>query len=240
MTQTNNFAEPNIAVIAGIIGDNARAKMLTALMSGKALTATELALEADITAQTASSHLAKLLDGQLVVVRKQGRHKYVQLKNASVANLLESLLSLSSLAKHEIKTGPADIRLRYARVCYDHLAGELGVKIYDALVLNHYLVDQGEETQLTQSGIDFFQSLGVDWQQLKKTKRSLCKSCLDWSERRNHLAGALGQWLFNDMLDKGWLVRELDSRVLNVSTKGEKAIFKQYLSNKPELGLKDI
>jgi DNA-binding transcriptional ArsR family regulator len=230
MEKVHDFVEPNIAIVASLIGDNARAKMLTALMAGKALTATELALEADITAQTASSHLAKLLDGQLLVVRKQGRHKYFQLKNNSVAQLLESLLNISSHLNHIVSTGPGDPRLRYARICYDHLAGELGVEIYDALARNNYIVDQGEDTQLTESGHAFFYALGFDAQQVEKSKRPLCKSCLDWSERRNHLAGTLGQWMFNDMLNKGWLVREPDSRVLSTSKQGEKEILKQYLS----------
>ncbi len=231
MTQTNDFTEPNIAVIAGLIGDNARAKMLTALMGGRALTATELALEADITAQTASSHLAKLLNGQLIQVRRQGRHKYFQLKSVFVAELLENLLNISnSLTGVRIATGPTEPRLRYARVCYDHLAGELAVSIYDALVEAKYLVDCAEQTHLTSSGYEYFKSLGANCHQGNKSTRPLCKSCLDWSERRNHLAGALGQWMLTDLLDKGWLHREQDSRVVVVSKQGVREISKRYLS----------
>ncbi|WP_127924238.1 MULTISPECIES: winged helix-turn-helix domain-containing protein [unclassified Pseudoalteromonas] len=214
----NTTSEPNIAVVANLIGDNARAKMLTALLGGKALTATELALEADITSQTASTHLAKLVDGQLLHVRKQGRHKYFQLMNASIAQLLENLLNISvNLAPEQVSTGPNDIRLKQARICYDHLAGELGVEIYDALKQQAFIIDNGSETLLTDLGKEFFSSIGFDLSQIKKSKRPICKSCLDWSERRNHLAGILGQWMLNDMFDKGWLERALDSRVINVS-----------------------
>lgn len=225
----NTTSEPNIAVVANLIGDNARAKMLTALLGGKALTATELALEADITSQTASTHLAKLVDGQLLHVRKQGRHKYFQLMNASIAQLLESLLNISAnLAPEQVSTGPNDIRLKQARICYDHLAGELGVEIYDALKQKAFIIDNGSETLLTDLGKEFFSSIGFDFSQIKKSKRPICKSCLDWSERRNHLAGILGQWMLNDMFDKGWLERALDSRVINVSNAGLNRIKYHY------------
>jgi len=214
----NTTSAPNIAVIASLIGDNARAKMLTALLGGKALTATELALEADITSQTASTHLAKLVDGQLLHVRKQGRHKYFQLMNLSVAQLLESLLNISvDLAPSKVSTGPSDIRLKQARICYDHLAGELAVDIYDSLHKQNFIIDNGSETLLTDLGKEFFSSIGFDFYQIKKSKRPICKSCLDWSERRNHLAGILGQWVLNDMFEKGWAERALDSRIINIS-----------------------
>ncbi|PAJ72469.1 hypothetical protein CJF42_20970 [Pseudoalteromonas sp. NBT06-2] len=186
----NTLSEPNIAVVANLIGDNTRAKMLIALLGGKALTATELALEADITSQTASTHLAKLVDGQLLQVRKQGRHKYFQLMNLSVAQLLESLLNISV---------------------------DLAVDIYDALQNHNFIIDNGCETLLTDLGQKFFISIGFDFSEIKKSKRPICKSCLDWSERRNHLAGILGQWMLDDMLNKGWLEREFDSRIINIT-----------------------
>jgi DNA-binding transcriptional ArsR family regulator len=225
----NTTSEPNIAVVANLIGDNARAKMLTALLGGKALTATELALEADITSQTASTHLAKLVDGQLLHVRKQGRHKYFQLMNASIAQLLESLLNISAnLAPEQVSTGPSDTRLKQARICYDHLAGELGVEIYDALKQQAFIIDNGSETLLTDLGKKFFSSIGFDFSQVKKSKRPICKSCLDWSERRNHLAGILGQWMLDDMFKKGWAERALDSRVINVSNTSLEKIKLRY------------
>ncbi len=221
--------EPDISLIAGLMGDTTRARMLTALMGGKALTATELALEADITPQTASSHLSQLVEGQLLVVRKQGRHKYFQLQGTDVAELLENLLTLTaSRDNNTVKTGPDDVRLRQARVCYDHMAGELGVRLYDALVVKQAILDQGSETILTEQGKVFFQKIGFDFSNQKRSKRPICKSCLDWSERRNHLAGILGQWILEDTFAKGWATKDLDARSIRFSSKGLKLFTDQY------------
>lgn len=220
--------EPNIANVAGLIGDAARSRMLTALMGGKALTATELALEADITPQTASSHLGKLVEGGLIIVRKQGRHRYFQLRGAEVAELLEMMLNVTSqVSPHKVKTGPGDPCLRRARVCYDHLAGELGVALYDALVEKNYIVDAGGETLLTATGRDFFGELGVGLDGIG-TRRPLCRSCLDWSERRNHLAGILGQWVLADLFERGWASREADSRALRFTPEGLRLFGRRY------------
>ncbi|WP_198560030.1 ArsR/SmtB family transcription factor [Colwellia sp. Bg11-28] len=221
--------EPNISFVANLIGDNTRSKMLTALMGGKALTASELALEADITSQTASSHLGKLVDGELLVVRKQGRHKYFQLKNGEIASLLEMLLNVSSTINNpKTKTGPSDPRLRQSRVCYDHLAGELGVVLYDSLVKNNRIIDSGCETKLTESGMQFFKEIGLNISELKKSKRPLCKSCLDWSERRNHLSGQVGYWILVDMYNQGWAIKDVDSRCILFTQKGLKQFKKTY------------
>jgi len=222
--------QPNISTIAKLIGDPRRGQMLTALMAGKALTATELASEADITAQTASSHLNKLVDGGLLVMRKQGRHKYFQLHDNEVAQLLESLLNVSAkTGVTTIATGPKDPRLKVARICYDHLAGEISVALYDALVANGLLIDSANETYFTDKGLTFFEKLGVDFTELEKRKRPLCKSCLDWSERRNHLAGSLGQWILADLISKGWAQKDLDSRVIEFTDKGLKLLKRRYL-----------
>jgi DNA-binding transcriptional ArsR family regulator len=221
--------EPNISFIAGLIGDSTRSSMLTALMSGKALTATELATEAEVTAQTASSHLAKLVDGDLLVVRKQGRHRYFQLRGVEVAELLEKLLNITSSIEHsKTVTGPRDPDLKTARVCYDHLAGKYSVAVYDALAQSGYINDRSDETVLTESGKRFFEDLGVDFDSYQKTKRPLCKSCLDWSERRNHLAGILGQWVLDDIFKKRWAVKNLDSRTIQFSQKGLKLFGQKY------------
>lgn len=228
--------QPDISFIASLIGDSTRARMLTALMGGKALTATELALEADITSQTASSHLSKLVDGQLLVVRKQGRHKYFQLRGVEIAELLESLLTITSNINHpKVMTGPDDVRLRKSRVCYDHLAGELGVALYDALTASGFIIDKGEETVLASDGKSFFTNIGFDFDALKKSKRPICKSCLDWSERRNHLAGVLGQWVLNDIFNQGWAVRELDSRAIQFTDKGLRLFTKKYAMTIPSV-----
>ncbi|MCJ8339683.1 MAG: winged helix-turn-helix domain-containing protein [Pseudomonadales bacterium] len=222
--------QPDIAVVAGLIGETTRARMLTALMGGKALTATELAVEADITAQTASSHLNKLVTGQLLVVRKQGRHKYFQLKGPQIAALLEALLNISNdiaSAQPPVATGPADPRLRTARVCYDHLAGGLSVKLYDSLLAKNFIAEECERVELTARGQDFFAGIGASIAP-GKSKRALCKSCLDWSERRSHLAGIAGQWVLNDLFKQGWARKDLDSRAVQFTQQGLRLFRKKY------------
>ncbi|MBC3765977.1 ArsR/SmtB family transcription factor [Neptunicella marina] len=221
--------EPNIAFISALLGDPARSRMLIALMGGKALTATELALEADVTAQTASSHLAKLVNGELLIVRKQGRHKYFQLHRADIAQLIEQLLNVTSNINHPATiTGPTDPNLRKARVCYDHLAGELSIGLYDALVSKGFIIDQGFETKLTNTGRSFFHAQGVNFDKLAKARRPVCKSCLDWSERRSHLAGSLGHWILEDIFAKKWAVRDLTSRAVSFNSKGLNAFARMY------------
>lgn len=227
--------EPNIAYVATLIGDGARSKMLMALMGGKALTATELSIEADITPQTASSHLQKLVDGELIDVRKQGRHKYFQLKNDKIAELLESLLNISAATVNvEVRTGPEDERLRKSRICYDHLAGEIGVLLFDALVSEKWILDHSNCAELTDEGRAFFTSLGVNFTELKRSKRPLCRACLDWSERRSHLAGKLGHWILSDLLSHNWASQDLDSRAIHFSQNGLKAFAKKYHIHKLE------
>ncbi|WP_445363634.1 ArsR/SmtB family transcription factor [Microbulbifer sp. ANSA003] len=221
--------EPNIAYIGSLIGDVARSKMLIGLMSGKALTATELSVVADVTPQTASSHLTKLLEGELLQVRKQGRHKYFQLKNKQVADLIEQLLNLSPLVSDvSVVTGPSNNRLRKSRICYDHLAGELGVELFDALINNSWIKEVDEYVELTDRGQSSFSRLGVDFNLFSNGKRPLCKSCLDWSERRSHLAGHLGQWVLESAIKTGWAKQDLDSRAIQFTPQGLKKFRKQY------------
>jgi len=220
------LTQPDISVIAKLIGDPARARMLMALMGGKALTASELANEADITAQTASSHLAKMVVSSLLLVRKQGRHKYFQLKSIAIAELLETLLNVSAVSS-SICTGPQDPRLRKARVCYDHLAGEYAVALFQALLRSGYL-QESEFTVLTNKGAEFFCRLGYDIPRLTKLPRPVCKSCLDWSERRFHLAGGLGKSILDDLLINKWASRDLDSRVISFSNNGLRRFSQTY------------
>lgn len=226
----------NLAKVAALMGDNTRALMLNALLSGKALTATELASCADISAQTASAHLAKLLNGNLIRVRKQGRHKYFQLANHQVAETLEQLLNLAeqlddSQAVMPIKTGPDDIRLRRSRVCYDHLAGEIAVDLYDALIQKGWIIEDNLNLQLSTTGQDAFTSFGFSNTFKAGSQRPLCKTCLDWSERRSHLAGILGGWILEDCLSKKWAIRDLDSRAISFTKSGLSHFKKRYLSN---------
>lgn len=219
----------NIAHIANLIGDPSRAKMLVALMSGRALTATELALDAEVTSQTASSHLKKLLACHLITLEKQGRHKYFRLATPQVAELLDSLITVSSTQQQStIHTGPRDSQMRFARICYDHLAGELSVSLFNSLLDQELIsIDQCHPV-LTDVGINFFYTKGVDIQQLLKAKRPLCKTCLDWSERRHHLAGSLGKWILMDIIEKGWAKQDLDSRVIRFSETGLKRFKSSY------------
>ncbi len=221
--------QPDIVQVATLIGEPARAKMLIALMGGKALTATELSLEAEITPQTASSHLSKLVTNELLVVQKQGRHKYFQLKNKEIADILEALLNISSRMEHsKVFTGPNDPELRKSRVCYDHLAGELGVSLYNGLSKKKYIKNVNNSLQLTSLGMSFFSGIGVDFDELQKSTRPICRSCLDWSERNHHLAGLLGKWVLIDLLKKGWAEKDLDSRILRFSPFGIKKFNRQY------------
>lgn len=213
---------PDIARIAALIGDPARANMLTALMSGKALTATELAGEAGVTLQTASTHLAKLDQGGLLRQRKQGRHKYFSLADEDVAHVLESLMGLAARAGHlRTRTGPKDPALRKARVCYNHLAGDMGTQLYDSLRAAGYLAAQGDGLALTETGAAFIRDFGIDLDTLRSKRAPLCRECLDWSERRSHLAGSLGRALLARFEDLGWARRDRDTRAVAFSRRGE-------------------
>lgn len=219
---------PDIALVASLLGDPARANMVTALMSGRALTATELAQEAGVTAQTASSHLQKLEEGGLVTLRKQGRHRYFSLSGEDVAVVVEGLMGLASRAGHlRARTGPADPALRRARTCYDHLAGDLGVALYDSL-MRQKLISTGEAPELTAKGARFFARMGLDMLTLTASRRAVCKPCLDWSARRHHMAGVLGAALLAHMFDRGWARRDKQSRALHFTPRGEAAFAKLF------------
>jgi DNA-binding transcriptional ArsR family regulator len=219
-------AGPDIAMVASLVGDPARANMLTALLSGRALTASELAQEAGITPQTASSHLSKLETGGLIEPEKQGRHRYYRLTGTDVAGVLEGLAGLAARAGHmRVRTGPKDPALRRARICYDHLAGDLGVQMLDSMKKQR-LIRQGKETmELTGEGKRFIsKALQIDADALVHPRRPICKACLDWSERRHHLAGTLGAAIMERFTELKWAARDPTpgSRVVNFSRNGEK------------------
>jgi DNA-binding transcriptional ArsR family regulator len=212
---------PDITIVASLVGDPARANMLTALMSGQALTATELAQEAGVTPQTASSHLAKLEAGGLIAPQKQGRHRYFRLKDPEVAAALESLAGLADHAGHRrVRTGPKDPQMRQARVCYDHLAGDFGVRMFDYLTQRKLLDFADAELVLTSRGKQFCAEFGVDLDAVGGARRPICKACLDWSVRRNHLAGALGAALLDRIFAMKWARRERASRVVSFTPRG--------------------
>src|SRR3954452_23465069 len=212
---------PPIASIAALIGDPGRANMLTALMDGRALTASELGGAAGVTLQTASGHLSRLVESGLLAVRKQGRHRYFRLSGPDVAEALEALMGLAPrTGAARVRTGPRDAALREARICYDHLAGERGVALLEAL-RRKQLVTGSEELALTAAGRAVFASLGVDLARLERARRPLCRLCLDWSERRAHLGGALGALVFDHILAGGWAVHEPRTRIVRFSPTGE-------------------
>jgi DNA-binding transcriptional ArsR family regulator len=213
---------PDIALIGSLIGDPARANMLTALMGGRALTASELAHEAGITPQTASSHLARLEHGGLLVPEKQGRHRYFRLANADVAHALEAVVGLADQAGHRrVQTGPKEPAMRHARVCYDHLAGDLGVAMFDHLTRRKLLNYDGADLGLTRKGRFFCDEFGVDVDAISAAKRPLCRTCLDWSVRRSHLAGALGAALLARIYELKWAQRDKASRAVIFTRTGE-------------------
>lgn len=216
---------PNIVGIAALIGDHARAEVLTALMTGKALTATELADIASVTKQTMSGHLAKLVDAGLLTVEAQGRHRYYKISNEDVAYLIETLTGVAyRTGALRLRSSPKEPALRKARVCYNHLAGEMGVLLYDGLVMNGAFSFGNAGLELSSAGHRIFGEFGIDTYAVMAQKRVFCKSCLDWSERRHHLAGALGASLLDRIVDLGWATRIKGTRIMEFSVPGEKAL----------------
>lgn len=215
---------PQIATLAALIGDPARANMLTALMTGKALTATELAGEAGVTAQTASSHLRRLEDGGLIGHRAQGRHRYYALAGEDVARALEGLMGLAAGKGHmRQRTGPKDPELRAARVCYNHMAGEAGVRMFRAMQARGCFEPAPEGLALTAAGEDFLGGLGLEVKALPPGRAPMCRECLDWSMRQSHLAGRLGRALLSHFETLGWVARVPGSRILRFSRAGADA-----------------
>ena len=220
---------PDIARIAALIGDPARANILTALMTGKAITATELAAEAGVSPQTASTHLAKLDQGGLLRPHKQGRHKYFSLANDDVARVLEGLMGLAAGSGHlRSRKGPKDPALRKARVCYNHLAGDMGVQLFDSLVHSRFLKMENSVLALSQDGRAFVCDFGIAIDQLASQRMPLCRECLDWSERRSHLAGSLGRAFLCRFEEKGWARRKRGTRIVQFSQSGEKAFARVF------------
>ena len=213
---------PHIARIAALIGDRARAEILSALMAGEALTATELAGVADVTKQTMSAHLSKLVETKLLNVVSQGRHRYFRLADPDVAQLIESLMGVAQRAGAvRLKASPREPALRKARVCYDHLAGELGVFALEHLQDRGLVRRRGEGLELTAKGRAFCDAMGIETHESRR--RAVCRPCLDWSERRDHLAGTLGAALLEKCYDEGWAKRMKGTRVVQFTPAGERA-----------------
>jgi DNA-binding transcriptional ArsR family regulator len=220
---------PDIARIASLVGDPARANMLTALMGGTALTASELALEAGVSLPTASSHLSKLMEGGLLTLASQGRHRYYGLAGPQVAGMIEAISGVAaSVGPQRVRPGPRDAAMRVARVCYDHLAGEQAVAILDRLVARNVILRDGKEIKLGQSASEHFAAIGIDLD--TRARRPVCRACLDWSVRRSHLAGTLGAAILHKILSEKWARREKDSRAVVFSPTGKQAFERVFLA----------
>jgi DNA-binding transcriptional ArsR family regulator len=213
---------PSFSFTASLLADPARAAMLTALLDGRALPAGELAYAAGVTAQTASSHLAKLLAGGLLSVETEGRHRYYRLAGAHVAQALEHLAAIRPEESVRRKSlSPEGRRLRFCRCCYDHLAGKMGVAVTGSLQERDYIRAAADKRfDMTPAGVAWFGSVGLDVGALKPTRRGLARQCLDWTERRHHLAGPLGVQFLSLLCAKGWLRRSKSSRAVDVTPKG--------------------
>lgn len=217
-------AEPDLARLAATVGDARRIQMLALLMEGRALTAKELALGAGITPATATGHLRRLLDDGLLVSTSQGRHKYFRLASEQVAQLVESLMRVAPARKSEPVREAEPIR--QARYCYDHLAGSLGTGLLALMLRKGWLVnDPGDaaakQLTLTPKGAKAFTGLGIDLPVARARRRQFACRCLDWSERRDHLGGALGSALADHLQAERWIERKKHSRVVAVTTLGQ-------------------
>jgi DNA-binding transcriptional ArsR family regulator len=220
---------PDVSIVAALIGDPARANMLMALMSGLALSGTELAAEAGVTLSTASSHLAKLETTGLVTASKQGRTRYFRLADPDVAAAVEGLIPIATRVGHlRSRPGPRDQAMRQARSCYDHLAGRLAVSLLEHWLARKVLREADDGVQLTAAGRRYLERLGVDVSGLERAKRPLCRTCIDWSERRRHLGGGLGAAILEHVLTRRWAVREGRSRVLRFSPLGDRSFRRWY------------
>ena len=212
-----------LAATAALFADPARAAMLTALLDNRPHSAGELALVANISAQSASMHLAQLLEGCLIVVTQKGRHRFYRLAKPDVANAIEALGAISTPQRY-LPAG-ANQALCYARTCYDHLAGELAVRMTDTLERKRMLTPRGtREYELTPGGEEQLRQWNIDPAPLRQSRRSFARRCLDWTERRDHLAGAVGAAICRKFLDLRWLRRERNSRVIHVSPEGEREL----------------
>ena len=213
---------------AKIIGDATRIRMLQLLMEGRALTAKELAYGARVEPATATQHLRRLQEGGLVSVKVQGRHKYFKPASSQVAELMELLMVLAPDQEGRAVGPRVEEPLRRGRMCYDHLAGELGIGITEALVRQGILRKEADAFALTRRGADWFAGLGIDVDAARALRRKFAATCLDWSERRDHLGGALGAALAERLVDLGWIARKRNSRAVMVTETGRRRLAEEF------------
>jgi DNA-binding transcriptional ArsR family regulator len=214
-----------MAEIAALVGDPARANMLSALMGGRALTARELADAAGVSPQTTSGHLGKLAGANLVARVKQGRHRYFQIATPQVAEMLEAIMAVVAAAPPRYRPpSKADDAMRTARTCYDHVAGLLGVSLADRLAERELIILGAEAGEVTPSGVEFLSKLGVDLSAARARRRLFCRPCVDWTERRPHIGGAVGAALAGWLFDLKWIERMRDSRALMITPAGRRGL----------------
>ncbi len=218
----------NIANIASLLGEPSRANMLTALLDGRFHTAGELAHAASITPQTASFHLARLSEQGWIQTEKHGRYRYYRLAGSETAHKLEQFLAICPVPEvRSLKQSQQMDRLRYGRTCYDHLAGHVGVSLTEALLQQGRLIVQDGSFEVSEAGVELFTAIGLDVPQLRRKRRAFAHACLDWSERKHHLGGALGYGLLQLCLDRGWIERMSGIRAIQVTADGQQA-FRHY------------
>jgi len=222
-------AYPNFAYIAGLIGDPTRAAILNSLLDGRALPASELAYMARVSPQTASAHLAKLVEGGLLGVETQGRHRYYRLASAQVAQVLETLSTMAPPVQvRSLRQSDQLKEVRHARTCYDHLAGHLGVEVTKQLLERKLIAQTKDGYEVTTAGEGWFQRFGINLEAIRQKRRALARPCLDWSERRYHLAGTLGTAFTKRLFELELITRATTSRAVYVTEKGKEA-FREYL-----------
>jgi len=220
---------PNISKTAAMMGDPARANMLMALMSGMSLTSAELAREAGVTPSTASGHLSQLEASGLVTSEKQGRHRYFKLADTDVAQAVEALVTIAARAGHlRSRPGPKNDAMREARTCYDHLAGRAAVELFERWLSAGILRWKGDEVCLSPSGGDKLALIGINIAELEDRRRPICRTCIDWSERRHHLGGSLGAAVLSKLIERRWATRVDGARTIQFRNGGEKAFVAWY------------
>jgi DNA-binding transcriptional ArsR family regulator len=223
-------AAANLVEVAALVGDTARATMLAALMGGESLTGTELAFLARVSRSTASEHLARLVEARLLTVSRKRRFAYYRIASPLVARMLESIKAVAAIEvppRHQPRSA-ADEALRFARTCYDHIAGAVGVAIADAMQGAGHVILSDDGGELTDGGARLLQRLGVMPAPKTKNRRIYCRPCLDWSERRYHVAGFVGAEICRCCLERGWLTRMRDTRALRLTPEGRRGLAETF------------
>src|SRR5215475_2403108 len=223
---------PRIAEVAALIGDPARTNILAALMDGRALTASELATVACVTPQTASGHLGKLTVAELLAMEKQGRHRYYRLASPLVGQMLEGIMAVAGtqaqIGARPLRPARIEDEMRMARTCYDHIAGRLGVALADRLTGEGHIAFLPDGGEVTPAGLDFLSGFGVSLADIRPTRRVFCRPCLDWSERRSHIAGKVGARLCEHFLKLGWVRRRANTRALEITPPGRAGFMARF------------